>query len=45
MVVLACSLVQHFFGVAAAATGTFGEGIPEEGTVDEEIVDEEVGYE
>ena len=50
MVAGACSLVQCYFGVAAAAVGTIGEGIVEEDiageeTVDGEIVDEEVGYE
>ena len=44
MVIVACSLVQHYFGVAAADAGTIGEGIAEEGTVDEETIDEEVGY-
>ena len=45
MVILACSLVQCYSGVAVAASGTVGEGIAEEGTTDEETVDEEVGYE
>ena len=50
MVILACSLVQHCFGVAVAAVGTVGEGIVEEdiagkGTVNGETIDEEVGYE
>ena len=45
MVVLAYSLVQHCFGIAAMAAGTIGEGIAKEGIVDEETVDEEVGYE
>ena len=45
MFVVACSLVQRYFGVADAAAGTIGEGIAEEGTIDEETVDEEVGYE
>ena len=45
MVVLAYSLVQHCFEVAATATGTIGEGIAKEGTVNEVIVDKEVGYE
>ena len=45
MVVLAYSLVQHCFEFAPVATGTVGEGIDEESTFDEEIVDKEVGYE
>ena len=45
MVVLAYSLVQHCSRVTAAAAGTVGEGIAKEGTVDEVIVDKEVGYE
>ena len=45
MVVLACSSVQHCSEVATAATGTFGEGKVEEDTIDEVIVDKEVGYE
>ena len=45
MVVVACSLVQPYFVVAAMASGTAGEGIAKENIVDEEIVDEEVGYE
>ena len=40
MVLVACSLVQHYFGVVAVDAGTVGEGIAEE-----DIVDEEVGYE
>ena len=40
MVIVACSLVKHYFGVAVVAAGTFGEGIGEE-----DIFDEEVGYE
>ena len=45
MVILACSLVQHYFGVATATAGTVGEGIAEEDTIDEETNYEEVGYE
>ena len=39
MVVVACSLVQRYFGAVDAAAGTIGEGIAEEGTVDGETDD------
>ena len=45
MVVVACSLVQCYFGLATATVDIVGEGIAEEDIVDEETVDEEVGYE
>ena len=45
MVIVACSLVQHYFGLATATADIVGEGIAEEDIVDEETVDEEVGYE
>ena len=44
MVVLACSLIQHYFGVAIAVVGTVGEGIVVEGTVDEEVGYEETNF-
>ena len=37
--------MQHCFEVAAGTAGTVGEGKVEEDTVDEVIVDKEVGYE
>ena len=45
MVIVAYSLVQRYFGVAVAVVGTVGEGIAEEDTIDEEIIDGEIGYE
>ena len=44
MFVVACSLVQRYFGVVVVAAGTIGGGIPKEDNVDEEIVHEEIDF-
>ena len=45
MVILACLSVQQFFDVSTIVVAIVGERIPEGDIVDEEIVDERIGYE
>ena len=44
MVIVACSLVQRYFGVAVATVGTVGEGIAREDSVDEETGYKEIDF-